>query len=78
MHLFPNGGIRNTFEARGYTAWDPTSSFLFWNDFMYSNCFYSYTGEVLDYKHLFTCLNAMDEAATDVCKYFDKNVVTAT
>jgi glutamine synthetase len=39
--FFPNGGIRNTFEARGYTAWDPTSSFLFWNNFMYSNRFHS-------------------------------------
>ena len=79
---FPNGGIRNTFEARGYTAWDPTSpAFIFGTTLCIPTVFISYTGEALDYKTpLLRALNAVDEAATDVCKYFDKNVkkVTAT
>lgn len=79
---FPNGGIRNTFEARGYTAWDPTSpAFIFGTTLCIPTVFISYTGEALDYKTpLLRALHAIDEAATDICKYFDKNVkkVTAT
>ena len=79
---FLNGGIRNTFEARGYTAWDPTSpAFIFGTTLCIPTVFISYTGEALDYKTpLLRALNAVDEAATEVCKYFDKNVkkVTAT
>ncbi len=79
---FPNGGIRNTFEARGYTAWDPTSpAFIFGTTLCIPTVFISYTGEALDYKTpLLRALTAMDDAATEVCKYFDKNVkkVTAT
>jgi len=79
---FPNGGIRNTFEARGYTAWDPTSpAFIYGTTLCIPTVFISYTGEALDYKTpLLRALNAIDEAATDVCRYFDKNVkkVTAT
>jgi len=79
---FPNGGIRNTFEARGYTAWDPTSpAFIYGTTLCIPTVFVSYTGEALDYKTpLLRALAAVDEAATDVCRYFDKNVkkVTAT
>ncbi len=79
---FPNGGIRNTFEARGYTAWDPTSpAFIYGTTLCIPTVFISYTGEALDYKTpLLRALNSIDDAATDVCKYFDKNVkkVTAT
>jgi glutamine synthetase len=79
---FPNGGIRNTFEARGYTAWDPTSpAFILGTTLCIPTVFISYTGEALDYKTpLLRALHAIDQAATDVCKYFDKNVrkVTAT
>lgn len=80
---FPNGGIRNTFEARGYTAWDPTSpAFIIGTTLCIPSIFISYTGEALDYKTpLLRALSALDDAATDVCKsYFDKNVtkVTAT
>ncbi|WP_418262333.1 glutamine synthetase III [Flavobacterium faecale] len=79
---FPNGGIRNTFEARGYTAWDPTSpAFIFGTTLCIPTVFISYTGEALDNKiPLLRALSAIDEAATEVCKYFDKNVkkVTAT
>lgn len=80
---FPNGGIRNTFEARGYTAWDPTSpAFIMGTTLCIPSIFISYTGETLDYKTpLLRALHAVDEAATDVCRsYFDKNVskVTAT
>ena len=73
---FPNGGIRNTFEARGYTAWDPTSpAFVFGNTLCIPTVFVSYTGEALDYKTpLLRALQAVDTAATAVCKYFDKNV----
>lgn len=79
---FPNGGIRNTFEARGYTAWDPTSpAFIFGTTLCIPTVFISYTGEALDYKTpLLRALHSIDEAATLVCRYFDKNVkkVTAT
>ncbi len=79
---FPNGGIRNTFEARGYTAWDPTSpAFIYGTTLCIPTVFISYTGEALDYKTpLLRALYAIDIAATDVCRYFDKNVkkVTAT
>ena len=73
---FPNGGIRNTFEARGYTAWDPTSpAFVYGTTLCIPTIFVAYTGEALDYKTpLLRALNAVDNAATDVCKYFDKNV----
>ncbi len=74
---FPNGGIRNTFEARGYTAWDPTSpAFIMGTTLCIPSIFISYTGETLDYKApLLRALSAVDEAATDICKsYFDKNV----
>ena len=73
---FPSGGIRNTFEARGYTAWDPTSpAFLFGKTLCIPTIFVSYTGEALDYKTpLLRSISAVDTAATEVCKYFDKNV----
>ena len=73
---FPNGGIRNTFEARGYTAWDPTSpAFVYGTTLCIPTIFVSYTGEALDYKTpLLKALSAVDNAATNVCKYFDKNV----
>lgn len=73
---FPNGGIRNTFEARGYTAWDPTSpAFIFGTTLCIPTVFVAYTGEALDYKTpLLRALNAVDQAATNVAKYFDKNV----
>ena len=73
---FPHGGIRNTFEARGYTAWDPTSpAFIYGKTLCIPTVFVSYTGEALDYKTpLLRALNAIDSAAVDVAKYFDKNV----
>ena len=73
---FPNGGIRNTFEARGYTAWDPTSpAFIIGTTLCIPTVFVAYTGEALDNKTpLLRALQAVDEAATNVCKYFDKNV----
>jgi glutamine synthetase len=73
---FPNGGIRNTFEARGYTAWDPTSpAFVFGTTLCIPTVFVSYTGEALDNKTpLLRALQAVDSAATDVAKYFDKKV----
>jgi len=73
---FPNGGIRNTFEARGYTAWDPTSpAFVMGTTLCIPTIFVSYTGEALDNKTpLLRALQAVDHAATAVCKYFDKNV----
>lgn len=74
---FPNGGIRNTFEARGYTAWDPTSpAFIVGTTLCIPSIFISYTGETLDYKApLLRALQAVDTAATDICRsYFDKNV----
>ncbi len=77
---FPNGGIRNTFEARGYTAWDPTSpAFIYGTTLCIPTIFISYTGEALDYKTpLLRALQAVDTAATAVCKYFDKNVKKVT
>ncbi len=79
---FPSGGIRNTFEARGYTAWDPTSpAFIIGKTLCIPTVFISYTGEALDYKTpLLKSLHALDKAATAVCQYFDKNItkVTAT
>lgn len=73
---FPSGGIRNTFEARGYTAWDPTSSaFIIENTLSIPTVFISYTGEALDHKTpLLKALAVVDDAATEVCQYFDKNV----
>jgi glutamine synthetase len=73
---FPHGGIRNTFEARGYTAWDPTSpAFIYGTTLCIPTVFVAYTGEALDYKTpLLRALQAVDNAAVDVCKYFDKNV----
>ncbi|MDR0228524.1 MAG: glutamine synthetase III [Flavobacteriaceae bacterium] len=77
---FPNGGIRNTFEARGYTAWDPTSpAFIFGSTLCIPTVFISYTGEALDNKTpLLKALSAIDDAATEVAKYFDKNVKKVT
>lgn len=77
---FPNGGIRNTFEARGYTAWDPTSpAFIYGTTLCIPTIFVSYTGEALDNKTpLLRALNSIDEAATAVAKYFDKNVKKVT
>ncbi len=73
---FPNGGIRNTFEARGYTAWDPSSpAFVIGKTLCIPTIFISYTGESLDYKMpLLKALHAVDSIATEVCQYFDKNV----
>jgi len=73
---FPSGGIRNTFEARGYTAWDPSSpAFVIGNTLCIPTIFISYTGEALDYKTpLLKTLNILDKAATEICQYFDKNV----
>ncbi len=75
---FPSGGIRQTFEARGYTAWDPTSpAFISETTLTIPTIFISYTGEALDYKTpLLRALNAVDIAATAVCQYFDKNVLS--
>jgi len=77
---FPNGGIRNTFEARGYTAWDPTSpAFIYGTTLCVPTVFVAYTGEALDYKTpLLRALNAVDHAATDVARYFDKTVKKVT
>ncbi len=79
---FPNGGIRNTFEARGYTAWDPTSpAFVYETTLCIPTIFVAYTGEALDNKTpLLRALQAIDTHATAVCKYFDKNItkVSAT
>jgi len=75
---FPSGGIRNTFEARGYTAWDVTSpAFIVGTTLCIPTIFISYTGESLDYKApLLKALAAIDKAAVDVCQYFDKNVTS--
>ncbi|MGV8091736.1 MAG: glutamine synthetase III [Mangrovibacterium sp.] len=74
--LFPSGGIRQTFEARGYTAWDASSpAFIVDGTLCIPTIFISYTGEALDYKTPFLkSLNAIDKAATAVCEYFDKTV----
>jgi glutamine synthetase len=73
---FPSGGIRNTFEARGYTAWDPSSpAFVLDDTLIIPTIFISYTGEALDYKTpLLKALHYLDKAAVDVCQYFDKDV----
>ncbi len=73
---FPNGGIRNTFEARGYSAWDPTSpAFIVDTTLCIPTVFIAYTGEALDYKvPLLRSLTAVGTAAAEVCHYFDKNV----
>lgn len=78
---FPSGGLRNTFEARGYTGWDPSSpAFLMDNGaggktLCIPSVFISYTGEALDYKTpLLKSLAALDKAATAVCQYFDRNI----
>jgi len=73
---FPSGGIRNTFEARGYTAWDPSSpAFLMARTLCIPTVFVSYTGEALDYKvPLLKALSVLDKAAVDVCHYFDKGI----
>lgn len=81
---FPNGGIRNTFEARGYTAWDPSSpAFIFkgpaGNTLCIPTIFVSYTGESLDYKSpLLKSLAAVEAAGVAVCQYFDKNITQVT
>ena len=73
---FPNGGIRSTFEARGYTAWDPSSpAFIYDKTLCIPTVFVSYTGEALDYKApLLKALSILDKAAVDVCGYFDKSI----
>lgn len=73
---FPSGGIRQTFEARGYTAWDPSSpAFISETTLTIPTVFISYTGDALDYKTpLLRALNVIDKAATEVCRYFDKNI----
>lgn len=73
---FPNGGIRSTFEARGYTAWDPTSPiFIFENTLCIPTIFVSYTGEALDYKTpLLKSVEAVNDAAVQICQLFDRNV----
>lgn len=73
---FPNGGIRNTFEARGYTAWDPSSpAFIIEQTLCIPTIFISYTGETLDHKTpLLRSIHELDTSATEVAKYFDKNV----
>ena len=73
---FPNGGIRNTFEARGYSAWDPTSPVFIIDDTLcIPTIFIAYTGEALDYKApLLRALHAVGKAATDVCQYFYDDV----
>ena len=77
---FPNGGIRNTFEARGYSAWDPTSPVFIMDDTLcIPTIFISYTGEALDYKApLLRALHAVNVAATDVCRYFYPEVKKVT
>lgn len=81
---FPSGGIRNTFEARGYTAWDPTSpAFIIevtgGKTLCIPTIFVSYTGEALDYKApLLKTLAVLESAAVDVCQYFDKDVSKVT
>ena len=77
---FPSGGIRNTFEARGYSAWDPTSPVFIIDDTLcIPTVFISYTGEALDYKApLLRALHAVNVAATNVCHYFDTNVKKVT
>ena len=73
---FPNGGIRNTFEARGYSAWDISSpAFILGKTLCIPTIFISYTGESLDYKTpLLRAINSIDKAGTAIAKYFDENV----
>lgn len=73
---FPNGGIRSTFEARGYTAWDPSSpAFIIGNTLCIPTVFISYTGEALDFKApLLKAIGLMDKAAVAVAQYFDKSI----
>lgn len=73
---FPSGGIRNTFEARGYTAWDPSSyAFILEQTLCIPTIFVSYTGEALDFKTpLLKALSALDGAATELCRLFDRDV----
>jgi len=73
---FPSGGIRNTFEARGYTAWDPSSpAFIVDDTLCIPTIFISYTGEALDYKTpLLKALSAVNKAATETCRFFDPKV----
>ena len=73
---FPNGGIRNTFEARGYSAWDPSSpAFIVGDTLCIPTIFIAYTGESLDYKApLLKALEAVNKAAVDVCHYFNPDV----
>ncbi len=73
---FPNGGIRSTFEARGYTAWDPSSPiFIFEKTLCIPTIFVSYTGEALDYKTpLLKSMEAISDAAVEICQLFDRNV----
>ncbi|MCD8073022.1 MAG: glutamine synthetase III [Alistipes sp.] len=73
---FPNGGLRNTFEARGYSAWDPSSpAFIVDKTLCIPSIFVAYTGEALDFKTpLLKSLNALDRAAVDIAQYFDKDV----
>lgn len=73
---FPNGGIRSTFEARGYTAWDPSSPIFIWGRTLcIPTIFVSYTGEALDFKApLLKAVEAVDKTATKVCQFFDRNV----
>lgn len=77
---FPSGGIRSTFEARGYTAWDPSSPmFIYGTTLCIPTIFVAFTGEALDYKApLLKALDAVDKAATRVCKIFDRNISTVT
>jgi len=77
---FPNGGLRSTFEARGYTAWDPSSPMFIWDStLMIPTIFVSYTGEALDYKTLLLkTVDAVDQAATKVCRLFDRSVNRVT
>ena len=73
---FPSGGLRNTFEARGYSAWDPASpAFIIGDTLCIPTIFVAYTGVALDYKTpLLRSIDAIDKAATEVCNFFDKNV----
>ena len=77
---FPSGGLRNTFEARGYSAWDPSSpAFIIGDTLCIPTIFISYTGESLDYKMpLLKAIASVDKAATDVAQYFDENVKKIT
>ena len=77
---FPHGGMRSTFEARGYTAWDPTSPLFVWGRTLcIPTVFVSYTGEALDYKApLLKAVEAVNRAAAPVCQYFDRNVTRVT